>query len=255
MLSPQAEARTRDAFFDLALASRELYPAWVRRPRGRDRRRRRLSPDGAAALRLRGRPGGEPRGADRMAAAGRARRRRAASGRRCLASIAERLSSEVHGRRVLSGRGRGRPAPADPRGVAAAPSGAGVRVRTGVEVLGFRIEGGACRGVETEDRSDPGRRRGGCGGRLGRVRLLSAPVGSGRARARTDRGAAPCGPAASDDPVLRRRLPGSAGGRHRAARLDGRARRVPQGGHGGGGGASDRRGGAPRAPRSPPRGS
>ena len=30
MLSPQAEARTRDAFFDLALASRELYPAWVR---------------------------------------------------------------------------------------------------------------------------------------------------------------------------------------------------------------------------------
>jgi hypothetical protein len=79
MLSPQAEARTRDAFFDLALASRELYPAWVRvleEETGVDVGYRRT---GLLHCDFDGRPGGKPRGADRMAAGGRARRRRAAS--------------------------------------------------------------------------------------------------------------------------------------------------------------------------------
>ncbi len=118
MLSPQAEARTRDAFFDLALASRELYPAWVRvleEETGVDvgyRRTGLLHCDFAgAAADGRAEQIAWQRGAGLDVAALRAGR----------AASRDRAPTVVRGRRrrPFPDGGRGRPAPADPGGVAA----------------------------------------------------------------------------------------------------------------------------------------
>jgi len=147
MLSPQAEARTRDAFFDLALASRELYPAWVRvleEETGVDVGYRRT---GLLHCDFTG-PGAESRAEQiawqRVAGLDAAALRPG----ELQPEIAERLSSEVSAAVFYPGEGA-----VDPRRLTRAAwlcaERRGVRVRTGVEVLGFRIEGGACRGVET----------------------------------------------------------------------------------------------------------
>jgi glycine oxidase len=147
MLSPQAEARTRDAFFDLALASRELYPAWVRvleEETGVDvgyRRTGLLHCDFAGA-RAQSR-------AEQIAWQQAAGLEAAALLRVELpGEIAERLSSEVTAAASFPAEGA-----VDPRRLTRAAwllaERRGVRVRTGVEALGFRFEGGACRGVET----------------------------------------------------------------------------------------------------------
>jgi glycine oxidase len=148
MLAPQAEARERDAFFDFALESRALYPAWVRtleEETGIDVGYRRTgllhcvfagSPAGSLAAqiawqRAAGLDVGERR-ADQLAE-----------------EIGGRLSAEVAGAASFPEEGI-----VDPRRLTRAvwlvAERRGVRVRTGVAALGFSIESGVCRGVETE---------------------------------------------------------------------------------------------------------
>ncbi len=148
MLAPQAEARGRDALFDLALESRNLYPAWVRtleEETGIDVGYRRTgllrcvfpdSPPGSLAAqiawqRAAGLAVGERR-ADELAE-----------------EVGGRLSPDVAGAAFFPEEGM-----VDPRRLTRAAwllaQRRGVRVQTGVTVLGFRIEGGVCRGVETE---------------------------------------------------------------------------------------------------------
>ena len=149
MLSPQAETRTRDAFFDLALASRELYPAWVRvleEETGVDvgyRRTGLLHCEFAGAR-------AESR-AEQIAWQREAGLEAAALCPGDLPrEIAERLSPEVTAAASFPAEGA-----VDPRRLTRAAwllaERRGVRVRTGVEVLGFRIEREACRGVETRN--------------------------------------------------------------------------------------------------------
>jgi glycine oxidase len=148
MLAPQAEARARDAFFDLALESRGLYPAWVRtleEETGVDvgyRHTGLLHCVFAGSL--------TGRLAAQVAwqrAAGLAVAERSAD--ELAEEVGGRLSPEVVGAAFFSEEGM-----VNPRRLTRAAwllaQRRGVRVRTGVAALGFRIEGGACRGVETE---------------------------------------------------------------------------------------------------------
>jgi glycine oxidase len=148
MLAPQAEARARDAFFDLALESRGLYPAWVRtleEETGIDVGYRRTgllhcvfagSPAGSLAAQI----------AWQRAAGLAVVERRADD---LEEEIGGRLSPEVAGAEFFPEEGI-----VDPRRLTRAAwllaERRGVRVRTGVAVLGFCIESGVCRGVETE---------------------------------------------------------------------------------------------------------
>jgi glycine oxidase len=147
MLAPQAEARARDAFFDLALESRGLYPAWVRalqQETGIDvgyRRTGLLHCDFAVSP-AQGR-------AEQIAWQRAAGLEAAAPGMNELPrEISERLSSEVSAVASFPEEGV-----VDPRRLTRAAwllaERRGVHVRTGVEALALRIEGGACRGVET----------------------------------------------------------------------------------------------------------
>ena len=147
MLSPQAEARERDAFFDLALESRGLYPAWVRvleEETGVDVGYRRT---GLLHCDFAGAPaeGGAAQVAWQRAAGLDAAALRVDELPR---EVAERLSPEVSGAAFFPDEGV-----VDPRRLTRAAwllaERRGVRVRTGVAALGLRLESGACRGVET----------------------------------------------------------------------------------------------------------
>jgi glycine oxidase len=147
MLTPQADGRVRDAFFDLALESRGLYPAWVRaleEETGVDVGYRRTGllhcdlgggPEGSLAAQI-----AWQRAAGLDAAALRADE--------LPGEIAGRLSPEVSAAAFFPQEGV-----VDPRRLTRAAwllaERRGVRVRTGVAAVGLRIEGGGCRGVET----------------------------------------------------------------------------------------------------------
>ncbi|HWZ85301.1 MAG TPA: glycine oxidase ThiO [Thermoanaerobaculia bacterium] len=148
MLAPQSEARTRDAFFDLTIESRDLYPAWVRglvEETGVDVGYRKT---GLLHCRLEGEAAvarAEPFAWQRAAGLSVIERQR------------EDLAAQAGGR--LSPRIRDAvffpdEAVVDPRRLTRAAWLAAVRrgaiVQTGTSVLGFRIEDGVCRGVETE---------------------------------------------------------------------------------------------------------
>jgi len=148
MLTPQSDARGRDAFFDLTLESRALYPEWVDE----------LSKESGVAVgyrrwgllkcRFEGGTGavlGELYEWQRSAGLEVAVRPRAA-----LASdLARRLSPDVCEAAYFPDE-----AAVDPKALTRAAWLAAVRrgvdVRVGTRVLGFRIDGGACRGVETD---------------------------------------------------------------------------------------------------------
>jgi glycine oxidase len=147
MLAPQSEARARDAFFELSLESRGLYPAWARTladETGVDVGYRktgllhcRFESDGAAAA--------DPFAWQRTA------------GLSVLARRREELALEAGGRispEVCDGVLFPDEAAVDPRRLTRAAWLAAVRrgvvVRTGTPVLGFRIEKGTCRGVDTQ---------------------------------------------------------------------------------------------------------
>jgi glycine oxidase len=149
MLAPQSEARSRDAFFDLALESRGLYASWARgleQETGVDVGYRRTgllhcdfgdaSGQGLATQIAWQRAAGLDVAALRS--------------QEIPAEIAGRLSSEVSGAAYFPEE-----CVVDPRRLTRAAwllaERRGVRVRTGVEVLGFRVEAGACRAVETRD--------------------------------------------------------------------------------------------------------
>jgi glycine oxidase len=148
MLTPQSDARARDAFFDLALESLGLYPDWVFelsqetdldvgfRRWGLLRCRFRAEPgpglaevygwQRAAGLAVLGRPGPE-----------------------LAKGIGGRLSSDVRDAAFFPDEGA-----VDPRTLTRAAWLAAIRrgaeVRMGVRVLGFRLEAGVCRGIETD---------------------------------------------------------------------------------------------------------
>ncbi len=148
MLTPQFEARSRDAFFELALESRGLYPAWVRvleQETGIDVGYRRT---GLLHCDLQDAPGSLVAQVAWQRAAGlevSALRREEIP-----REIAGRLSPEVRSATFFPEEGA-----VDPRRLTRAAwllaDRRGVRVRTGVAAVGLRIEGGACRGVETRD--------------------------------------------------------------------------------------------------------
>jgi glycine oxidase len=148
MLAPQADAVSPDAFFDLALESRELYPEWSRglaEETGIDPSYRRTGL-------LHGRFDEEPSGAPDPRAWQRA------AGLSVLseppAPLAERLSGrlspELRGAVFFPDEGV-----VDPRALTRAVWRSaelrGAEVRVGVSVMGFRIEGGVCRGVDTDE--------------------------------------------------------------------------------------------------------
>lgn len=148
MLAPQAEALGRDAFFDLALESRNLYPAWARlltEETGIDVGYRRTGllqcVFGASQ------PGqlSERHAWQRAAGLAIALRR----GAELSGEISGRLSPEVREAVFFPEE-----AVVDPRCLTRAAwrlaERRGVQVRTGTSVLRFRIENGVCRGVDTE---------------------------------------------------------------------------------------------------------
>jgi len=148
MLTPQSDALSRDAFFDLALESRDLYPAWSREladETGLDVGYRRT---GLLHCRLEPpRPGSaDPYAWQR--AAGLAVRARPPED--LAARLAHRLSPEIRDSIFFPDEGA-----VDPRALTRAvwrsAETRGATVRVGVAVTGFRIEGGACRGVDTDD--------------------------------------------------------------------------------------------------------
>ncbi len=145
MLTPQSEAHARDAFFDLGIESRGLYPSWVARlseDTGMDTGYRRCGF-------VRCRSGEEP--LEDLAW-------QRALGLTVIEETAEslagrtggRLSPEVNGASFFPDE-----AVVDPRLLARAVWLAalrrGARVRTQVAVLGFVLEKGVCRGVETTE--------------------------------------------------------------------------------------------------------
>jgi glycine oxidase len=149
MLSPQSEARARDAFFDLALESRRLYPAWVRvlhEETGVDVGYRRTGLLHCDLAGVTGESRGEQIAWQRAAGLDAAALRVDELPR----DIANRLSPAVSAAAFFPDEGA-----VDPRRLTRAAwllaQRRGARVRTGVEALGFRIERGACRGVETRD--------------------------------------------------------------------------------------------------------
>ena len=147
MLAPQSEALERDAFFDFALESRGLYPAWARvleEETGVDvgyRRTGLLHCDFA--------------GAPAQSRAAQIAWQRAA-GLDVAALRLDELPDEIAGRLspgVSAAAFFPEEGVVDPRRLIRAAwllaERRGVRVRTGVAALGLRIEAGACRGVET----------------------------------------------------------------------------------------------------------
>lgn len=144
MLAPQSEARSRDAFFELSLESRDLYAGWARglaEESGVDVGYRKT---GLLHCRF------ESDSAESFAW-------QRASGLSVLARRREDLALEAGG--LLSPEVRDAvffpdEAAVDPRRLTRAAWLAAVRrgavVRTGTAVLGFRIERGICRGVETD---------------------------------------------------------------------------------------------------------
>lgn len=147
MLTPQSEARARDAFFELGLESRELYPAWARglaEETGVDVGYRKT---GLLHCRFE---------TDAMPAAQTFAWQHAA-GLPVLARRREDLVAEAGGRISPEVRDAALfpdEAAVDPRRLTRAAWLSAVRrgavVRTGTAVLGFRIEKGICRGVDTE---------------------------------------------------------------------------------------------------------
>lgn len=150
MLSPQAEAHAPSAFFAFSLESRNLYPAWaetLREETGLDVGYRRCG-----LLRC---VFGGPEAEDGALLASYAWQRRAGLAVEDRAPWA--LASELDGR--LSREVRRAvffpdEATVDPpilvRAAWLSAQRRGVRVRTGVSVRRFRIEGGVCVGVETD---------------------------------------------------------------------------------------------------------
>ena len=148
MLTPQSDAAARDAFFDLALESHRLYPDWVRglaEETGMDVGYRVW---GLLRCRFAGAPG---------SGLAEAYDWQGASGLAVLDSLPGNLAYDVGGR--LSPEVGDRvflpdEAAVDPRTLTRAVWRAavrqGVEVRIGTRVLGFRIERGICRGVETD---------------------------------------------------------------------------------------------------------
>ena len=113
MLAPQHDASHRDAFFDLALESRNLYPAWARvlgEETGIDvgYRQTGLLRCGYGADACRGSPRPATGSARRACRSSTVRRTELA------AEVGGRLSPEVARRRLLPRRGPGGPAAADP---------------------------------------------------------------------------------------------------------------------------------------------
>jgi glycine oxidase len=149
MLSPQSDARSRDPFFELALESHGLYADWVRdlsEETGLDVGYRRW---GLLKCRFGGEPGpGLAELYDWQLAAGLSilGRPRAALAR----EIGGRLSPDVCEALFFPDEGAVEPR-AITRAAWLAAVRRGVEVRIGIRVLGFRIERGACRGVETDD--------------------------------------------------------------------------------------------------------
>jgi glycine oxidase len=148
MLAPQAEARARDAFFDLALESRGLYPAWVRSLQEETGVEVGYRRTGLLHCDFAGAPAGS-------LAAQIAWQR--AAGLDVVELRVDELPDELGGRlcpEVAAAAYFPEEGVVDPRRLTRAAwllaDRRGVRVRTGVAVLGFRIEGGVCRGVETD---------------------------------------------------------------------------------------------------------
>jgi glycine oxidase len=149
MLTPQSDARERDVFFDLALESRTLYPSWIRE----------ISEE--TALDVGYRPWGllrcgfsEEPGADLAEVYAWQR----ASGLAVLDAPPTELADAVGGRLCSDARDAvffPDEAAVYPRALTRAAWLAALRrgaeVRVGVRVVGFRIERGACRGVDTDE--------------------------------------------------------------------------------------------------------
>jgi glycine oxidase len=147
MLSPQADAVSPDAFFELALESRELYPDWSRglaEETGIDPGYRRT---GLLHVRFGAEPSGapDPRAWQRAAGLAVLSEPPAPLGER----LASRLSPELRGEVFFPDEGV-----VDPRALTRAVRRSaelrGAEIRVGVSVTGFRIEGGVCRGVDTD---------------------------------------------------------------------------------------------------------
>jgi glycine oxidase len=148
MLAPQSEARARDAFFDLTVESRDLYPAWARalvEETGVDVGYRKT---GLLHCRFEG---------EAAAASAEPFAWQRAAGLSVIERQREDLAAEAGGR--LSTKVRDAvffpdEAVVDPRRLTRAAWLTAVRrgaiVETGTSVFGFRIEDGVCRGVETE---------------------------------------------------------------------------------------------------------
>ncbi len=148
MLTPQAECRTRDAFFDLALESRDLYPAFaaaLAEETGIDVGYRKTGLLWCAL-----------EGGERGALAARFLWQQAlglpVAVRRSdeiRSEIGGRLSREVAEAVFLPEEGA-----VDPRRLTRAlwllAERRGVRVNTGISVSRFRIENGVCRGIDTD---------------------------------------------------------------------------------------------------------
>ncbi|HTR04431.1 MAG TPA: glycine oxidase ThiO [Thermoanaerobaculia bacterium] len=149
MLTPQTDARARDAFFDLAVESRGLYPEWSRglfEETGVDVGYRKT---GLLHVRFEGEASGDP-------AAPFAWQRAASLS--VIARRREELAREAGGR--LSPRAADAvffpdEGVVDPRrltrAVWIAAERRGASVRTGVTVEGFRVDRGRCLGVETSE--------------------------------------------------------------------------------------------------------
>ncbi len=147
MLTPQHEAREQDAFFDLALESRELYPAWIGRLFEETGLEVGYHRTGLLHCRYEGEAGGP-------VAARWAWQR--ASGLAVVERSRDALAREVAGRlspEVAEAVFFPNEAVVDPRRLTRAvrllAERRGVRVLTGTPVAGFRIHNGTCRGVET----------------------------------------------------------------------------------------------------------
>jgi len=145
MLTPQSEAPTRDAFFDLAIESRGMYPGWIARlsdETGMDSGYRRC---GFLHCRFAGENAGDFEWQRALGL-----RVVAESGEALAARTGGRLSPEVSGAFFFPDE-----AVVDPRLLTRAAwlsaLRRGARVRTQVAVLGFVIEKGICRGVETSE--------------------------------------------------------------------------------------------------------
>jgi glycine oxidase len=145
MLTPQSEAHVRDAFFDLGIESRGMYPAWITRlsdETGMDTGYRRC---GFLSCRF---AGEEAADFEWQKALGLSVV--ADSGEAAAARTGGQLSPIVSGADFFPDE-----AVVDPRLLTRAAWLAalrrGARVRTQVAVLGFVLEKGICRGVETSE--------------------------------------------------------------------------------------------------------